>query len=153
MVHVAHLTFPRISTPTCDCFNVAASVTVKLYSIDDDLTLLGITPVAPISNYRISPAMIPASRNLLKYWRNPQHYICSSCKRHISQSTPVLSGHSKWATIKRDKARNDMSRGKQRAMHAKEITDSSRRMKMSMPFAGQVTLTNENSSRRSGPNL
>lgn len=51
--------------------------------------------------------------------------LCSVClRRHLSASSALSSGHSKWATIKHDKARNDASRGRQRAALAKEISDA-----------------------------
>ena len=62
-------------------------------------------------------------------WRflPPQQSICSSClSRAFSHSGILTSGHSKWATIKHDKARNDAVKTKQRSTAAKTIADASR---------------------------
>lgn len=58
---------------------------------------------------------------------SPQQIICSSCRAcAFSQSRIVASGHSKWATIKHEKARNDAVKTKQRSTAAKSIADASR---------------------------
>lgn len=38
--------------------------------------------------------------------------LTSSGRRGISSSSIVWSGHSKWSTIKHDKAKNDLQKGK-----------------------------------------
>jgi len=64
--------------------------------------------------------------------------LCRQCTRtqslHInppqircfSLHTPLSSGHSKWATIKHDKAKVDAARGRTRTMFAAEIAHASR---------------------------
>ncbi|MBE7181476.1 MAG: YebC/PmpR family DNA-binding transcriptional regulator [Terriglobus roseus] len=44
----------------------------------------------------------------------------------FSQTPRVVSGHSKWATIKHDKAKNDGAKNKQRSNLAKEIALASK---------------------------
>jgi hypothetical protein len=56
--------------------------------------------------------------------RRSQGYICRTCRqtRLFSHTSILTSGHSKWATIKHDKARNDAATSRQRSAIAKEIT-------------------------------
>jgi transcriptional/translational regulatory protein YebC/TACO1 len=44
--------------------------------------------------------------------------------RTFSSSTVFLSGHSKWSTIKHDKAKNDKAKSKERQMMSKEIASA-----------------------------
>ncbi|EOD52538.1 putative duf28 domain-containing protein [Neofusicoccum parvum UCRNP2] len=48
-------------------------------------------------------------------------YVCGSCRRGLATSTRLQSGHSKWATIKHDKAKNDAAKNKQRSIFSHEI--------------------------------
>ncbi|KAL1633946.1 hypothetical protein SLS56_002537 [Neofusicoccum ribis] len=48
-------------------------------------------------------------------------YVCGSCRRGLTTSTRLQSGHSKWATIKHDKAKNDAAKNKQRSIFSHEI--------------------------------
>ncbi|RYN63412.1 hypothetical protein AA0118_g4830 [Alternaria tenuissima] len=57
---------------------------------------------------------VPRSRN----WRIQEQVRCLS-------TTPNLqSGHSKWATIKHDKAKNDAGKSKQRSLMTRDITNA-----------------------------
>ncbi|KAF1834610.1 YebC-like protein [Decorospora gaudefroyi] len=44
--------------------------------------------------------------------------------RCLSSTSPLQSGHSKWATIKHDKARNDAGKSKQRSLITRDITNA-----------------------------
>ncbi|EMD87401.1 hypothetical protein COCC4DRAFT_59270 [Bipolaris maydis ATCC 48331] len=44
--------------------------------------------------------------------------------RCLSTSSALLSGHSKWATIKHDKAKNDAGKSKQRSLMTRDITNA-----------------------------
>ncbi|KAF2180231.1 YebC-like protein [Zopfia rhizophila CBS 207.26] len=44
--------------------------------------------------------------------------------RCLSSSVPVWSGHSKWATIKHDKGKNDAAKSKQRSIMTKDISNA-----------------------------
>ncbi|EMD59402.1 hypothetical protein COCSADRAFT_101945 [Bipolaris sorokiniana ND90Pr] len=44
--------------------------------------------------------------------------------RCLSTSPALLSGHSKWATIKHDKAKNDAGKSKQRSLMTRDITNA-----------------------------
>jgi hypothetical protein len=46
--------------------------------------------------------------------------------RALSTTSPLLSGHSKWATIKHDKAKNDSAKNKQRSVLSTIITNASK---------------------------
>lgn len=73
-------------------------------------------------------AYIP--RNMIRRLLNAQHtpYICPGCLhgRSFTTSPPTFSGHSKWATIKHDKARNDGRKNAVRNIIAKDIANASR---------------------------
>lgn len=60
-------------------------------------------------------------RNLLRQSRGGS--ACDVC-RTFSSSAPFLSGHSKWSTIKHDKAKNDKAKSKERQMMSKEIASA-----------------------------
>ncbi|KAH7058881.1 transcriptional regulator TACO1-like protein [Macrophomina phaseolina] len=47
--------------------------------------------------------------------------VCGACRRGLTISTALQSGHSKWATIKHDKAKNDAAKNKQRSVFSHEI--------------------------------
>ncbi|OCK79553.1 YebC-like protein [Lepidopterella palustris CBS 459.81] len=71
----------------------------------------------------MQPMSTVPRRLLTKFWFSDS-YTCSACRssRFLSTSTPLRSGHSKWATIKHDKAKNDASKNKQRADFSHEIS-------------------------------
>ena len=50
-------------------------------------------------------------------------FVCNSC-RSLSTSPIFFSGHSKWSTIKHDKAKNDKAKSKERQMVSKEISSA-----------------------------
>ncbi|KAK3076766.1 hypothetical protein LTS18_012124 [Coniosporium uncinatum] len=60
----------------------------------------------------------------------PYPYICPRCAQSQSRSFSVVprrtSGHSKWATIKHDKAKKDAAAMKQNSAYAQEIAQASR---------------------------
>lgn len=60
-------------------------------------------------------------------WRSSTFPIllCSS-RRAISSSSIVWSGHSKWSTIKHDKAKNDLQKGKLATKFANLISIAAR---------------------------
>lgn len=60
-------------------------------------------------------------RNLLRQNRGSR--VCD-VRRTFSCSQFVLSGHSKWSTIKHDKAKNDKAKSKERQMMSKEIASA-----------------------------
>jgi len=53
-------------------------------------------------------------------------HICTICRRNLSTTPPILSGHNKWSSIKHDKGRNDAARSKQRALLSQEIVNASK---------------------------
>lgn len=68
-----------------------------------------------------------ASKLGLRLFMRPQtgkQWVCDSC-RAFSTSTPLFSGHSRWSTIKHDKAKNDKAKSKERAIISKEIINAS----------------------------
>ena len=86
---------------------------------------------------RVTPQiMLAPSRSLLRYLRQaclhhphrpnaPNGSIQKTCAAAstyaFSTTTPNRSGHSKWATIKHDKARADAKKNKQRSVLAQQI--------------------------------
>ncbi|KAL1640497.1 hypothetical protein SLS58_006847 [Diplodia intermedia] len=61
-----------------------------------------------------------APRAVSRALRSPS-YVCGACRRGLTTSTRLQSGHSKWATIKHDKAKNDAAKNKQRSVFSHEI--------------------------------
>lgn len=53
--------------------------------------------------------------------------ICNAC-RSFGTSAGLFSGHSKWATIKHDKAKNDKAKSKERQMMSKDISNATQCM-------------------------
>lgn len=47
--------------------------------------------------------------------------------RCLSSSASLLSGHSKWATIKHDKGKNDKAKSQARTLLTKDITNAVKR--------------------------
>ncbi|OJD36469.1 uncharacterized protein BKCO1_1100095 [Diplodia corticola] len=61
-----------------------------------------------------------APRAAFRALRPPSH-VCGACRRGLTTSTRLRSGHSKWATIKHDKAKNDAAKNRQRSVFSHEI--------------------------------
>ncbi|KAF3399982.1 putative transcriptional regulatory protein [Penicillium rolfsii] len=87
-------------------------------------------------------------RNLLRQSRKgPFGNAC----RSISSSTPLLSGHSKWSTIKHDKAKNDKAKSKERQMMSKEIASATQLWGADPKYNPRLTLALSNAKRASIP--
>lgn len=74
-------------------------------------------------------AMLTPSRDLIRYWRSiesSQGLFARTCHRNFCAGRTAYSGHSKWATIKHDKARNDAHKNRERTVMAKEIVNAVR---------------------------
>lgn len=67
--------------------------------------------------------MLVPSYNFLRYWHALEQNVCSSTRmcRSITTYATLRSGHSRWSTIKHDKAKKDASKTKQRTVLSKEI--------------------------------
>lgn len=65
--------------------------------------------------------MLAPTRSLLRYWRSLEKCSCSSTIRPLTTSATSHSGHSRWSTIKHDKAKKDASKTRQRTLLSKEI--------------------------------
>lgn len=50
-------------------------------------------------------------------------FVCDKC-RGFNTTSFLSSGHSKWSTIKHDKAKNDKAKSKERQMVSKEISSA-----------------------------
>lgn len=90
-----------------------------------------LTPVKTLTASRRStstPKMsLPfAPRAVSRALRSP-NYVCGACRRGLTTSTRLQSGHSKWATIKHDKAKNDAAKNKQRSVFSHEIILATKR--------------------------
>ncbi|QKX57083.1 uncharacterized protein TRUGW13939_04191 [Talaromyces rugulosus] len=59
-------------------------------------------------------------------WRQqvPSRWVCDRC-RTFSMSALVSSGHSRWSTIKHDKAKNDKAKSRERGLLSQEIITAS----------------------------
>ena len=51
-------------------------------------------------------------------------WVCNAC-RAFSLSAADRSGHSRWSTIKHDKAKNDKAKSKERGILTQELINSS----------------------------
>jgi YebC/PmpR family DNA-binding regulatory protein len=65
----------------------------------------------------------------LRSFENTTHGTCQraaapASRRHLSSSAPRWSGHSKWATIKHDKGKNDAAKSKLRVSLGKDISNA-----------------------------
>jgi hypothetical protein len=73
----------------------------------------------------ISFQMLAPSRGLLCYLREACHHQLRASRipngRSFSTTATLASGHSKWATIKHDKARVDAKKNRQRSMLSQQI--------------------------------
>ena len=89
--------------------------------------------------------MIKASRELSSHSGHGKRSLslCQQCHiRRLSNTSTRASGHNKWSSIKRDKARNDSLRAKQGTILAKHITNASKHHgpdpKMNAQLAGAI---------------
>ncbi|OOQ90253.1 DUF28 domain protein [Penicillium brasilianum] len=87
-------------------------------------------------------------RNLLRQPRVGS--VCDAC-RAFSSSTSFLSGHSKWSTIKHDKAKNDKAKSKERQMMSKEIVSATQLWGADPKYNPRLTLALSNAKRASIP--
>lgn len=76
---------------------------------------------------RVNMSLPFASRALFRASHSSTH-VCGACRRGLTISTALQSGHSKWATIKHDKAKNDAAKNKQRSVFSHEIILATKRM-------------------------
>ncbi|KAH8695100.1 DUF28 domain protein [Talaromyces proteolyticus] len=63
-------------------------------------------------------------RRVASWPRLSSQWICDSCYM-FSTSAVVASGHSRWSTIKHDKAKNDKAKSKERGLLTQEIITAS----------------------------
>lgn len=65
----------------------------------------------------------------LRLTRRPglsSRWVCDTCRSfHVSAATQ--SGHSRWSTIKHDKAKNDKAKSKERGILTQELINASQR--------------------------
>ncbi|KAJ5248894.1 hypothetical protein N7468_000345 [Penicillium chermesinum] len=79
-------------------------------------------------------------------------YVCNACR--LFSSSPISSsGHSKWSTIKHDKARNDRAKSKERQMVSKEISNATQLWGADPKFNPRLTLALSNAKRASIPKI
>lgn len=73
-------------------------------------------------------SMFTPSRRLLRSLWPADNYVCQLCQkpRAFSTRAPLRSGHSKWATIKHDKGKNDAAKNKQRSVFSHELANASK---------------------------
>ncbi|KAJ5180211.1 hypothetical protein N7492_003421 [Penicillium capsulatum] len=71
--------------------------------------------------------------------------------RGFATSFISLSGHSKWATIKHDKAKNDKAKSKERQMLSKEISSAAQLWGPDPKYNPRLTLALSNAKRASIP--
>ncbi|KAJ9258310.1 hypothetical protein DTO207G8_1485 [Paecilomyces variotii] len=94
-----------------------------------------------------------ASKLGLRLFMRPQtgrQWVCDSC-RAFSTSTPLFSGHSRWSTIKHDKAKNDKAKSKERAIISKEIINASQMWGSDPKFNPRLNLAITNAKRAGLP--
>ncbi|KAJ5669328.1 Transcriptional regulator TACO1-like domain 2 [Penicillium macrosclerotiorum] len=83
--------------------------------------------------------------------RQPRvNFICRSCLSFHTSSLR-LSGHSKWSTIKHDKAKNDKAKSKDRQVMSKEISSATQLWGPDPKFNPRLTLALSNAKRASIP--
>ncbi|CAL5868596.1 uncharacterized protein PFLUO_LOCUS2823 [Penicillium psychrofluorescens] len=80
--------------------------------------------------------------------RQPYHSCPGSS---FSTSAGLLSGHSKWATIRHDKAKNDKAKSKERQLVSKEIRNATQLWGPNPKFNPRLTLALSNAKRASIP--
>ncbi|KAJ5712697.1 hypothetical protein N7493_009165 [Penicillium malachiteum] len=89
------------------------------------------------------------SRLLKKSYSAP---VCNAC-RSFSSAPALLSGHSKWATIRHDKAKNDKVKSKERQMVSKEISSATQLWGPDPKYNPRLTLALSNAKRASIPKI
>ncbi|KAJ5718281.1 hypothetical protein N7488_003927 [Penicillium malachiteum] len=89
------------------------------------------------------------SRLLKKLYSAP---VCNAC-RNFSSAPALLSGHSKWATIRHDKAKNDKVKSKERQMVSKEISSATQLWGPDPKYNPRLTLALSNAKRASIPKI
>ncbi|KAJ5622936.1 hypothetical protein N7490_011541 [Penicillium lividum] len=90
------------------------------------------------------------SRVLRHHPRTPS--VCNAC-RSFSSAPIWFSGHSKWATIKHDKAKNDKSKSKERQMVSKEISNATQLWGPDPKYNPRLTLALSKAKRASIPKI
>ncbi|KAJ5768938.1 hypothetical protein N7520_003497 [Penicillium odoratum] len=90
------------------------------------------------------------SRVLRHHPRAPS--VCNAC-RSFSSAPVWFSGHSKWATIKHDKAKNDKSKSKERQMVSKEISNATQLWGPDPKYNPRLTLALSKAKRASIPKI
>ncbi|EPS28605.1 hypothetical protein POX_f07685 [Penicillium oxalicum] len=83
-------------------------------------------------------------------WHIPGH-VAGLISRSITSSAILLSGHSKWSTIKHDKAKNDKAKSKERQMMSKEIASATQLWGADPKYNPRLTLALSNAKRASIP--
>ncbi|KAJ5638406.1 hypothetical protein N7528_000796 [Penicillium herquei] len=78
--------------------------------------------------------------------------VCNAC-RSFSSAPALLSGHSKWATIRHDKAKNDKVKSKERQMVSKEISSATQLWGPDPKYNPRLTLALSNAKRASIPKI
>ncbi|KAJ5714827.1 Transcriptional regulator TACO1-like domain 2 [Penicillium malachiteum] len=89
------------------------------------------------------------SRLLQKHYSAPVYNSC----RSFSSAPALLSGHSKWATIRHDKAKNDKAKSKERQMVSKEISSATQLWGPDPKYNPRLTLALSNAKRASIPKI
>jgi YebC/PmpR family DNA-binding regulatory protein len=80
---------------------------------------------APFSRMlRASLAFEGAAQCVCRHAAHPRRLRIHEQVRCLSSTTSLQSGHSKWATIKHDKAKNDAGKSKQRSLLTRDITNA-----------------------------
>ncbi|KAJ5570202.1 uncharacterized protein N7459_009632 [Penicillium hispanicum] len=92
--------------------------------------------------------MVLQLRQLL---RTPHGRLVRDTYRSFSTSPALCSGHSKWSTIKHDKAKNDKAKSKERQMVSKEISSATQLWGPDPKFNPRLTLALSNAKRASIP--
>ncbi|KAJ5438930.1 uncharacterized protein N7458_009928 [Penicillium daleae] len=83
--------------------------------------------------------------------RQPRAGSFGAVCRTFTSSTFLLSGHSKWSTIKHDKAKNDKAKSKERQMMSKEIASATQLWGADPKYNPRLTLALSNAKRASIP--
>jgi YebC/PmpR family DNA-binding regulatory protein len=83
------------------------------------------TMAAPFGRLlRASLAFEGAAHCACRHATRPRELRIPGQVRCLSSTTSLHSGHSKWATIKHDKAKNDAGKSKQRSLMTRDITNA-----------------------------
>jgi hypothetical protein len=70
-------------------------------------------------------SILPLFRGTTQWHFRIHGWICRRC---LSTTSWVASGHSRWSTIKHDKGKNDIQKNKLRSVLAKELMQASKCM-------------------------